>query len=146
MNENIVIRHASAEDVKDMALLVTQLGYPSSEKEMRIRFESILAHPDYCTLVAVINNEIVGLSGMVKGLYYEYNGEYLRILAFVVKDTGRKQGIGRTLIKACEQWAISQGLDAVMLSSGNRPAREAAHAFYKNVGYELKSSGFFKKL
>lgn len=146
MNENITIRHARIEDVKDMALLMTQLGYPTSAGEMRIRFESIAAHPDYCTLIAQAGDEIVGLAGLVKGLYYEYNGEYLRILAFVVKEPGRRRGIGQALLKACEQWGVSRGLNAAVLGSGNRPAREAAHAFYQKMGYVIRSSGFYKQL
>lgn len=146
MNENIIVREATAGDIKDIALLMTQLEYPTSEKEMRIRFEQISAHPDYCTLLAVSRDEIVGLAGLVKGLYYEFNGEYMRILSFVVKDTGRKRGIGRVLIKACEQWAINNGLNASVISSGNRPSREAAHLFYQKMGYEIKSSGFYKQL
>jgi GNAT superfamily N-acetyltransferase len=146
MTENIIVREAGPEDIKEMALLMTQLEYPTSEKEMRLRFQHISAHPDYCTLVAVEHDEIVGLAGLVKGLYYEYNGEYMRILSFVVKDTGRNRGIGKILLKACEQWAISQGLNACVISSGNRPSREAAHIFYQKMGYGLKSSGFYKQL
>jgi len=146
MNHNILIREARPEDVAELALLMTQLGYPTSPKEMKIRFETIASHPDYRTLVAVVDEEIVGLAGLMKGLYYEFNGEYLRILSFVVKDSGRKQGIGRVLLGACEQWAISEGLNASVLSSGNRAAREAAHAFYQKMGYSIKSSGFYKQL
>jgi len=146
MNENIIIREAGLEDIKEMAQLMTQLEYPTSEKEMRLRFQHISAHPDYYTLVAVDGEEIVGLAGLMKGLYYEFNGEYMRVLALVVKDTGRQRGIGKALIKACEQWAISQGLNASVISSGNRPSREAAHLFYQKVGYQLKSSGFYKQL
>ncbi|HWD86580.1 MAG TPA: GNAT family N-acetyltransferase [Mucilaginibacter sp.] len=146
MSENIIVRNAGPEDIEDMALLMTQLGYPTSPREMRIRFESIASHPDYCTLIARAGDEIVGLAGLVKGLYYEYNGEYLRILAFVVKESGRKRGIGRVLLKACEQWGVSQGLNVAVLNSGNRAAREAAHAFYQKMGYKIKSSGFIKQL
>ncbi|HEY9000461.1 MAG TPA: GNAT family N-acetyltransferase [Mucilaginibacter sp.] len=146
MNENIQIRDARPEDIADMALLMTQLGYPTSAREMKIRFETIVAHPDYHTLLALVDNEIVGLAGLMKGLYYEYNGEYLRILAFVVKESGRRQGIGQALLKACEQWGISHGLNASVLGSGNRPAREAAHVFYQKMGYVIRSSGFYKQL
>jgi GNAT superfamily N-acetyltransferase len=146
MNEKIIIRNAAPEDVTDMAVLMTQLGYPTLEKEMRTRFEHIAAHPDYCTLVALAGDEIVGLAGMEKGLYYEYNGRYLRILAFVVKESGRKKGIGRALLNACEHWALTQKLSAVVLTSGNRAERNAAHAFYQKNGYQLKSSGFYKQL
>ncbi|MDQ0270565.1 hypothetical protein [Cytobacillus purgationiresistens] len=38
------------------------------------------------------------------------------------------------------------GAEAIALNSGNREERKAAHQFYKDNGYEIKSSGFVKKL
>jgi GNAT superfamily N-acetyltransferase len=71
---------------------------------------------------------------------------YMRILAFVVKREARNLGIGKILIGASEEWARQEGLNAVVISSGNREEREAAHVFYKKMGYAIKSSGFVKKL
>jgi GNAT superfamily N-acetyltransferase len=146
MNEPLMIRNAVKEDVAQMAILMTQLGYPTIEKDMRIRLDRINEHPDYCTLVALAGNEIVGLAGMQKGLYYEYNAEYLRLLVFVVKQSCRKQGIGGQLLKACEQYASTNALNAIVLTSSNRAEREAAHAFYQKNGFFLRSSGFYKQL
>jgi GNAT superfamily N-acetyltransferase len=86
------------------------------------------------------------MSGLFKGIYYEKNGLYLRILAFVVKQSRRELGIGRILIKASEDWAVEQGLNSVLINSGNREERKAAHVFYQKMGYVVKSSGFVKEL
>ena len=144
--ENILIRDARVEDIEELTLLMTDLGYPATVAEMQTRFKGIFAHPDYRTIIAVIDDEIVGLSGLCKGIYYEKNGPYLRILVFVVKETRRKRGIGKILIKASEDWAIEQGLNSVLINSGNREARKAAHVFYQKMGYAVKSSGFVKEL
>jgi GNAT superfamily N-acetyltransferase len=144
--EKITIRDARIDDIEELTLLMTDLGYPATVAEMQERFKNIAAHPDYKTIIAVIDDEIVGMAGLLKGIYYEMNGMYLRILAFVVKQNARKLGIGKILISAAEDWAIEQNLNSVLINSGNRDERLAAHAFYKKMGYAIKSSGFVKKL
>jgi GNAT superfamily N-acetyltransferase len=125
---------------------MNELGYPTSAGEMLYRYKNIANHPDYRTIVAVKNNEIVGMAGLARGIFYEKNGGYLRIVAFVVKQTCRQQGIGKLLIKAAEDWAITQGLTTILLNSGKRDERQAAYMFYQKMGYMVKSSGFVKEL
>jgi GNAT superfamily N-acetyltransferase len=129
-----------------LTLLTNELGYPTTAAEMAVRFNAIKDHPDYKTLVITVDNEVAGMAGLHNGIYYEKNGRYLRIVAFVVKQTIRNKGIGKILITACENWAIEQGLTSVVLTSGNRDNRKNAHAFYQKMGYEIKSSGFVKQL
>ncbi len=144
--DKVIIREVCAVDIEELTLLMADLGYPASVTDMQIRFKNINAHPDYKTIVATIKNEIVGMAGLYRGMFYERNGTYMRILAFVVKRSSRKQGIGRILIKACEAWAIEQGIRTIVLNSGNRAEREDAYAFYQKLGYAVKSSGFVKEL
>jgi len=143
---NLIIRDALVEDIEALTLLMADLGYPTSVTDMKARFESIAAHPDYKTIVAVLDNEVVGMAGLCKGIYYEMNGTYMRILAFVVKQDYRNMGIGRQLIAVAENWAVEQGLNIVIINSGNRDERLASHAFYHEMGYAIKSLGFVKKL
>lgn len=145
-DQTLRIRDAVVTDIEEMAQLMTELGYPTTPGDMASRFEILNRHPDYKTLVAELNGELVGMAGLHKVLYFELNGAYMRIQAFVVKQTARKIGIGRKLIAACEDWGRQQGIALVVLNSGNREERIPAHAFYKQVGYEHKSSGFYKKL
>jgi GNAT superfamily N-acetyltransferase len=142
----VLVRDAHKGDLAELTALMTDLGYPATLPEFTVRFENISAHADYRTIVAVLNDEIVGMAGLSKNIFYEMNGLYMRILAFVVKREARNLGIGKILIEASEEWAKQQGLNAVVISSGNRQEREAAHVFYKKMGYAIKSSGFVKKL
>ncbi|MFI5136315.1 MAG: GNAT family N-acetyltransferase [Sphingobacteriales bacterium] len=144
--EKVIIRDAGPDDLGEITLLMADLGYPTTVAEVQTRFNSIFVHPDYRTIVAVIGDEIVGVAGLCKGLYYEKNGLYLRILVFVVKQSRQGLGIGKILIKACEDWALEQGLGTILINSGNRDERRAAHAFYQKMGYDVKSSGFVKEL
>jgi GNAT superfamily N-acetyltransferase len=146
IRNQVSIRDAAPDDVIQLTLLINELGYLTSTDEMKIRFDLIADHADYKTLVAVVDNEIVGMVGMCRGLLYEMNGAYLRILVLVVKHDSRKLGVGRLLISAAEAWAVEQGLKAVFLNCGNRPERKDAHKFYEEIGYMVKSSGYFKRL
>ena len=78
------------------------------------------------------------MAGFCKGIYYEKNGGYVRILAFVVKQDQRKNGIGKALMAAVEQWAREQGLSALLLTSGIREERLSAYRFYQNMGFAIK--------
>ncbi|PWK78397.1 L-amino acid N-acyltransferase YncA [Mucilaginibacter oryzae] len=142
----ITLRDANAADIETIAGLMNDMSYPTSLADMQARMEAIFAHPDYRTLLAIYNNEVVGLAGLQKGLYYEKNGNYLRVLAFVVKETARNLGVGKVLVKAWEDYAAEQGLRTVLINSGNRDDRKVAHLFYHKMGYEIKSSGFVKSL
>ena len=144
--EKVSIRDANSDDIEEITSLMTDLGYPATVAEMQNRLKDIFAHTDYRTIVAISGTEMIGMAGFAKGLYYEKNGNYLRILAFVVKQEHRNRGIGELLISASEDWAKEQGLKTVLISSGNRDERNAAHAFYQKMGYAIKSSGFVKEL
>lgn len=146
LTDEIYIRDAHEGDVEAIALLMDELGYPTPVTEMQAKLKNIFSHPDYRTIVAVSNNEIVGFSGLMKGFSFERSGKYIRIISFVVKNDVRNKGIGKLLIKASEDWAVEQNIDTIVISSGNRDDRKAAHIFYQKMGYAIKSSGFFKQL
>ncbi|OKS87139.1 GNAT family N-acetyltransferase [Mucilaginibacter polytrichastri] len=146
MSDQFIIRDARAEDVSQLSTLITQLGYPSTAEEVQIRFSDISQNPDYRSLVIAEGENVIAFAGLVKGLWYEKNGTYVRLLSFVVREDYRGRGIGKILIKAVEDWATALGCNSVVLGSGNRDDRITAHHFYKAQGYEIKSSGFIKVL
>lgn len=146
LEDNLILRDACIEDIQTLTLLMNDLGYPTNVKQMQARFDKINFHPDYKTIVAELNGEVVGMVGLCKGIFYETDGLYMRILAFVVKESCRKMGIGKKIILAAEGWAVEQGLHTILINSGNREERQASHLFYEQMGYEVKSLGFVKKL
>ena len=143
---NYTIRDAREEDAAQLSILITQLGYPCTPDEVLIRLNNVGQNSDYRTLVITKNDSPVGMAGMMKGFWYEKNGAYVRILAFVIAEDQRGKGVGKILIKAVEEWAIKIGANSVVLSSGNRDERKGAHRFYNSLGYEDRSLGFIKQL
>ncbi|WP_349408667.1 GNAT family N-acetyltransferase [Pseudalkalibacillus sp. SCS-8] len=140
------IRKASIEDIEDLTSLMEQLGYPTSVDKMEERFNHILAEPSYTTFVGDLDGKAVGMVGLNKSMFYERDGTYVRIVAFVVDAKHRRKGIGRKLLEQAEEWAKEQGAISIELNSGNRDERREAHQFYRKMGYENKSIGYSKSL
>lgn len=142
----VTVRILEKNDYEELAVLMEELGYPSSVRDIAERFDELGNHPDYASLVAVKNGKVVGFSGLCRMHYFELTGTYTRILAFVVSSAVRKQGVGSILLQASEKWAAENGCSGITLNSGNRPERQAAHAFYTANGYMAKSTGFTKAI
>jgi GNAT superfamily N-acetyltransferase len=84
--------------------------------------------------------------GLLKNIYFEKNGKYIRVGALVVNKKYRKLGLGKALLQKSFDWAIELGAQQVLLNSGNREERRDAHAFYQHLGFEAKTTGFVKTI
>ena len=142
----LMVRDASIQDLPALADLMNQLGYPTSLAEMGQRFNAIDNHADYKSFVVAAANEVIAMAGTVTNYFYEQNGCYVRIVAFVVNAAYRNKGAGTALLQHIESGAKEAGASAVVLNCGNRAERQQAHKFYQNNGYQIKSSEYFKKL
>jgi GNAT superfamily N-acetyltransferase len=144
---DIQIRDAKATDIVALTSLVSDLGYPTTQDEIKQRFENIFSIKEFRTLLAITGDgQAAGLIGMTENYGYEHNAKYVRVLALVVGKNFRKMGIGRILMMEAEKWAAELDAYMIVLTSGLRDERKAAYAFYQSIGYEIKSSGFVKKL
>jgi len=132
--------------IKELLILYEDLGYPTITEDLVNRLKKIYSHEDYYLLLLIKDDVIIGLSGMCKMLFYEKNGEYMRLLAFVINSNYREKGYGTLLLKESEILATQLGCKAITLNSGNREERDNAHSFYKSNGFVNRSSGFSKKL
>ena len=132
---DIIIREATDLDSPAIASLMTQLGYPTAPAEMRARLISILSHADYHTFVTELQGMVVGMVGICLGILYEKNGLHGRLLALVVDERWRGQGIGETLVAQAEEWIRACGGSLVIVNSSSH--RIEAHRFYLRLGYEL---------
>jgi Acetyltransferases len=142
----IVVRAYSVDDLDAVAELMTELGYPVTRAQMRSRMEAIGSHPDYATLVAELDGEAAGLVGLRLLYGYEYDQPIAQISTLVTKAAYRGRGIGKALIRHAEKWAAERGAAAIVVTSGNRPDREAAHRFYHHMGFAVTGLRFAKKL
>lgn len=141
-----MIRKAVPKDIDQLAILMGELGYPTTTGEMEARFSKISSNAFYNTQVAEIDGVIVGMIGMMLGFQYNKNENYVRIIAIVVDSRYRKQGIGEKLIEKAEEWAKEQGANKIALNNGNRDERDDAHLFYSRRGFKGSATGYYKVL
>ncbi|WP_028784906.1 GNAT family N-acetyltransferase [Thalassobacillus devorans] len=139
-----MIRVAELEDAEELARLVTVLGYPSTKREMAVRFAKIKMKTDYQTYVYEEDGNLLGMIGMVHGFRYEGNESYIRVVAVVVDEQHRGRGIGKRLFELAEQWGKAKGAVSMILNSGNRSERAETHSVYEQWGFIKKSTGFVK--
>lgn len=140
------IREARPEDVPGLAGLLAELGYPDDDERVLDRARVFWDDSDSVILVAEGEDGPVGLaSATVMPLLHE-DGSWCRLSALVVAGGSRRMGVGRALIAAVEARARDTGCRYLEVTSGERPGREAAHAFYEALGLELVSRRYLKSL
>ncbi|WP_053985062.1 GNAT family N-acetyltransferase [Niameybacter massiliensis] len=126
-------------------LIVNVLGYQNSLNEQGIkRLERIQNHEDYYTIVAIEEGCVIGFIGLWKGMAYEFEETYIRVIALAVDKAYQKRGVGSKLLKAAEQYALEQGIHVISLNSGLE--REEAHRFYAGKGYRKKGYSFIRRI
>jgi GNAT superfamily N-acetyltransferase len=139
------LRTAEPRDAPAIARLLDQLGYPTTPAAMRRRLGPILARPDYRTLVADVDDVVVGFIGACLVPSYELDGAYVRVLDLVVDRTARGAGIGSTLLAAAEAWAREERARVVVVNARDEDdATAAASSFYEAHGY-VRTGGRYGK-
>ena len=137
-------REAESQDFSTICeLMKNELGYPALiEAEAIKRLSYFDKSDDWATFVAVVDNEIVGFIGVMKGKAYNIEGHYSQIMALAVSEKAQRNGIGTALMRKAEEWSLSHGITDIGVNSNIK--RFAAHAFYEKNGY-VKSSYSLKK-
>lgn len=140
----IRIRAAKLADHVVIAALFTELGYPSSADEMARRMPGILAdNQTQIFLAESKTSEVIGCIhvGMLAILERDLSAQ---IMGLVVATAHRRQGVGRALITAAEQWARERGGDTMYVRTNI--VRPDAPAFYAGLGYvNTKTQYAFRK-
>jgi ribosomal protein S18 acetylase RimI-like enzyme len=141
---SIEVRQMRPEDTSAVAALTTQLGYPSTEDEIRRRFDLIKDRWDARVFVAQhAGNVIIGWIH-VQATYLLECDARAEIWGLVVGEKVRGCGVGRRLVEAAEEWALMRGLSVMTLRSNN--LRTEAQGFYEHLGYTVtKTQNAFRK-
>ena len=122
-------------DAARVAELAGQLGYPSTASQIRARIDDVGRQPDGRLLVAEAGaGQIVGWVH-VRGQHLLESDPYAQIAGLVVDRDARRQGVGRRLMSAAEEWARHAGYPIVRVSTN--AARVESRPFYESVGYQL---------
>lgn len=131
-----MIRRAAPEDVAAIAALAPQLGTVEAA-QFAARLQRILEHGAHAVFVSQGDEGLAGFAAAEHRLVLQ-SGEWVELVALVVDDAARRQGIGAQLVAATEAWAARRGVARVVVRSN--VAREAAHPFYAQLGYALEKT------
>ena len=142
MKKELLIRAFQPDDCQGLVPLYAQLGYPTPVATLAKRLPTMLMHGDYHLLVATIDDQVIGFIGFVQMKMFEADEDYIRILALVVDETARRQGVAQALLKRVKIFAKQKNIRNLAVNSGITSEREVAHAFYKKEGFIKVSFGF----
>jgi N-acetylglutamate synthase-like GNAT family acetyltransferase len=141
---DIEIRDAASEDAAALAVLLDQLGYPSTQAEVARRLANLASTGSDECLVALRNGEVVGMAAVHVSATLVDDNLVAKLSAIVVDRRYRRLGIGEALLSAVEQRARKIGCSLIFLTTADR--RDGAHAFYRRIGFEETGRRFVKLL
>lgn len=141
----MIIREMEAKDVMGVVSLIrNELGYDDISSDVYDRVIRIYNAENYVTFIAEEDGAVIGFVGIMRGLAFELDGEYIRVIALAVSRAYQSLGIGSKLEARVEQYAEETGANSIVISSGL--TRSRAHMFYSNKGYEKKGYSFIKRI
>jgi GNAT superfamily N-acetyltransferase len=133
------IRPAVPADADAVNELLRQLGYPQTGAAMTARrIQDWSDDSGGAVYLAAADGELLGLVAVHICPFFQLDGSSGRIVALVVSDRVRGQGIGGQLVAAAESFAESHG--CIRMEVTSRDQRVDAHEFYRRRGY-LDQSG-----
>ncbi len=128
------IRPAVTTDAPAVNELLHQLGYPQqgcATTASRIRTWG--DDPSSAVCVADAAGNVLGLVVVHVCPFFERAGSWGRIVALVVSEHARGQGVGGQLVAAAHSFAASRGCVRMEVTSADK--RHDAHEFYRGRGY-----------
>ena len=142
------IRLAHTTDAAAVNELLHQLGYSQdSAVTTATRIRTWGDDPSSAAYVADADGDALGLVAVHVCPFFERAGSWGRIVALVVSDQARRQGVGAQLVAAAESFAAGRGCVRMEVTSAER--RQDAHEFYLRRGYldqAGRSSRFLRDL
>lgn len=133
MMDTVDIRSATMDDSSALADLSAQFGYPTSPIQSANRLGVILDSNEHAILVAYLTDgTVVGWAHVFLAFRVE-SDPFAEIGGFVVTEDFRRQGIGRCLLAAIEEWVIQSGVTKLRVRS--RSKRVDTHTFYERLGF-----------
>lgn len=138
------IRRAVAGDAVAIALLLEQLGYPTEAADVPARLHRLTENHRGAVLLAERGGKVLGLATVHVLSVINRRRDVAWLTALVVDESVRGSGVGRSLVRAVEDFAREAGCER--LSVTTHEDRAEAQAFYVAIGLERTGRRFGKAL
>jgi GNAT superfamily N-acetyltransferase len=132
------VRTVTPADLPGVRKLLEELGYASSLDEVARRVATLTGGSGGL-LVVDGPAYIVGFASYDLWFAFAEGAWVCRLSALCVAGPVRRGGVGEALVAEVERIAASHDCTLIELSSGRRPGRASAHAFYPALGFEDRS-------
>jgi GNAT superfamily N-acetyltransferase len=133
----IAIREIGPTDISACRLLLSQLGYDLTLQEVKRRYDAIREKQDHAVFVGEQDGQVVALLHIYERPAFDKPPEVI-VQALVVDQNWRGMGIGKSMMKIAERWALDRRFSSIALTSS--VSRSDAHAFYNSIGYKVEAT------
>lgn len=142
--ETITIRRWRPADIREIAHLSGELGYPSSASDIKNRLHSLAGTARDAIFVA--HGKVVTGWIHVAVVHTLESGTYAEIRGLVVAELFRGSGIGSQLVRRAEKWASAKKVKTIRVRTNIK--RKRTRVFYNTLGYRVtkRQEVFEKKL
>ena len=142
---DFIIRKIELKDAGELCKICSEeMGYECAPALVKSKIEKLDSKRE-AVFVAEEESQLLGFIHVERYevLYFE---SMANILGLAVKKDFQKQGLGKALLLAAENWAQENGIYLMRLNSGIN--RTDAHGFYEHLGYvsEKEQKRFLKRL
>ena len=140
------IRRCTSEDANAVIALLPELWphTPHNRQRLSTIFHEALRSSHQHYLCATTDSQLVGFCSVSLKHSLWCMARLTHIDELVVANEFRGHGIGRRLVERAEQIALANGCNRIELDSAYW--REAAHSFYRHLGFENRAHLFSKQL
>lgn len=140
----MTIREATFKDAPQIRLLLKELGYEATVSKLIMMIETLFSGKENELLVAVSGNDVLGFVSAHYVPQLGVDGDLLLVSYFAVDESARRSGVGKALEEQLVLLAKKRFCNRIELHCSVK--REAAHRFYKELGYSEHPTYFSKKL
>jgi GNAT superfamily N-acetyltransferase len=142
--QDLNITLADTADAAAINALQHQLGYSVAIADTAARLRALAATGRDPVFVLRRAGEALGMMALHLAPSLNYAGGIGRIMAIVVAEQARGQGLGGRLVTHAAAWARDAGCEVLELTS--RLDRADAHRFYRRLGFAETSLRFRLRL
>lgn len=140
----VAIEVATPADASEIARLLTQLGHPNTTEDIQSRWTAWTTAGNVALVGRLSDGTLAGVATLGRMITLHRQKPVGRIVAIVVDEVCRRQGVGKALVLTAEEYLSREGCGLIELTSNTNLTM--AHEFYQHLGYRITSYRLMKEL